>query len=206
MEYYEVFHRPGKTPVGGSSPGVVLSPARSGGHTDRSCSWVRGVHVTFAHATKTATSRERAPKSSTARRGAAERTTRPRFDSDDFFGAQPASTAALPDPTPLLENLTRCVIEVLAGARDLEQLARWVSDDVYRHLLKRVVLSTRARRARNEKATRPAFAIGSTTVCEPRDGVVEAVVIVRGRARTRAVAIRLEGLDSRWRATAINVL
>jgi len=39
-------------------------------------------------------------------------------------------------------------------------------------------------------------------VCEPRDGVV----IVRGRARTRAVAIRLEGLDGRWRATAVNVL
>ncbi len=138
--------------------------------------------------------------------GAVDRTGRTRFDSDDFFGAQPASTATLPDPGPLLENLTRCVIEVLAGARDLEQLARWVSDDVYRHLLKRVVLSTRARRARAQKATRPSFSIGSTSICEPRDGVVEAVVIVRGRARTRAVAIRLEGLDSRWRATAINVL
>ncbi len=137
---------------------------------------------------------------------ARDRAGRARFDSDDFFGAQPASTAALPDPTPLLENLTRCVIEVLAGARDLEQLARWVSDDVYRHLLKRVVLSTRARRARAQKATRPSFTIGSTSVFEPRDGVVEAVVIVHGRARTRAVAIRLEGLDSRWRATAINVL
>ncbi|HEY5230119.1 MAG TPA: Rv3235 family protein [Galbitalea sp.] len=135
-----------------------------------------------------------------------ERSARPRFDSDDFFGAQPASTSSLPDPAPLLENLTRCVIEVLAGARDLEQLARWVSDDVYRHLLKRVVLSTRARRARSQPATRPSFSIGSTSFSEPRDGVVEAVVIVRGRARTRAVAIRLEGLDSRWRATAIHVL
>jgi hypothetical protein len=36
--------------------------------------------------------------------------------------------------------------------------------------------------------------------------VIEAVVIVRGRARVRAVALRLEGLDRRWRATAINVL
>jgi hypothetical protein len=144
---------------------------------------------------------------SVARRSSAqEAIARPHFDSDDFFGAQPAPTSTLPDPTPLLENLTRCVIEVLAGARDLEQLARWVSDDVYRHLLKRVVLSTRARRARAQTATRPSFTIGSTTVCEPRDGVVEAVIIVRGRARTRAVAIRLEGLDSRWRATAINVL
>jgi hypothetical protein len=40
----------------------------------------------------------------------------------------------------------------------------------------------------------------------PRDGVVEAVVVVTSRARARAVAIRLEGLDRRWRASAIAVL
>jgi hypothetical protein len=131
---------------------------------------------------------------------------RSRFIPDEFFGHQPASTATLPDPAPLIENLTRCVIEILAGARDLEQLSRWVTDEVYRHLLKRVVLSARARQARGQRASRPTFSIGSLTTCEPRDGVVEAVVIVRGRARVRAVALRLEGLDSRWRATAINVL
>ena len=131
---------------------------------------------------------------------------RPRFVPDEFFGHQPASREALPDPLPLLENLTRCVIEILAGARDLEQIARWVSDDVYRHLLKRVVISSRARQATGRAVTRPTFTIGSTTTCEPRDGVIEAVVIVRGRARTRAVAVRLEGLDKRWRATAVNVL
>lgn len=129
-----------------------------------------------------------------------------RFVPDEFFGHQPTSTAALPDPEPLLENLTRCIIEVLAGARDLEQIARWVTDDVYRHMLKRVVLSSRARRAKGVVASRPTFTIGSTTICEPRDGVVEAVVIVHNRARTRAVAMRLEGLDRRWRATALHVL
>src|SRR5690554_3018122 len=98
---------------------------------------------------------------------------------DDYFGQQPSPTSALPDPHPLLENLTRCVIEILAGARDLEQIARWVTDDVYRHLLKRVVLSTRARRAKGQSVTRPNFAIGSTSICEPRDGIVEAVVIVQ---------------------------
>ena len=131
---------------------------------------------------------------------------RARFVSDEFFGQQPTLRASLPSPEPLLENLTRCVIEILAGARDLEQIARWVSDEVYRHLLKRVVLSSRARHAKGQSVARPAFTIGSMSVSEPRDGVVEAVVIVSGRARTRAVAIRLEGLDSRWRATAINVL
>ena len=131
---------------------------------------------------------------------------RARFVPDEFFGHQPTSTSSLPDPQPLIENLTRCVIEILAGARDLEQISRWVTDDVYRHLLKRVVLSARARYASGAAVVRPTFSIGSTTLCEPRDGVVEAVVIVRGRARTRAVALRLEGLDRRWRATAINVL
>ena len=134
------------------------------------------------------------------------RVTRARFVPDEFFGHQPTSTSSLPNPQPLIENLTRCVIEILAGARDLEQISRWVTDDVYRHLLKRVVISARARYAKGTAVVRPTFSIGSTTLCEPRDGVVEAVVIVRGRARTRAVALRLEGLDRRWRATAINVL
>lgn len=125
---------------------------------------------------------------------------------DEYFGLQPTPRENLPNPEPLIENLTRCVIEILAGARDLDQIARWVSDDVYRHLLKRVVLSARARQVKGRPVVRPSFAIGSTLVCEPRDGVVEAVVVVRGKARVRAVALRLEGLDSRWRATAINVL
>ena len=149
----------------------------------------------------------RATESTTSRiDGSAAPSLKPRFDEREFFGQQPTSTASLPDPRPLLENLTRCVIEILAGARELEQIARWVNDDVYRHLLKRVVISSRARQAKGQKPTRPSFAIGSTTICEPRDGVVEAVIIVRGRARVRAVALRLEGLDNRWRATAINVL
>lgn len=146
------------------------------------------------------------PNGADAFEGTAARALRPRFDSEDFFGQQPTSTSALPDPAPLLENLTRCVIEILAGARELEQISRWVGDDVYQHLLKRVVISARARQAKGQAPVRPAFSLGSTTVCEPRDGVVEAVVIVRGRARARAVAIRLEGLDRRWRATAIHVL
>ncbi|MEC5184335.1 hypothetical protein RCH12_001800 [Cryobacterium sp. MP_3.1] len=128
------------------------------------------------------------------------------FQSDDFFDHQPTSRAVLPDPEPLLINLTRCVIEVLAGARELDQLARWVSDDVYRHLLKRVVLSARARAVKGQRAQRPAITIGRVTINEPRDGIIEAVVIVHSKVRVRAVAVRLEGLDNRWRASAINVL
>ncbi|WEO78182.1 Rv3235 family protein [Cryobacterium sp. SO2] len=138
--------------------------------------------------------------------GHPERESAEGFIADDFFGHQPSSRSTLPDPEPLLINLTRCVIEVLAGARELDQLARWVSDDVYRHLLKRVVLSARARAVKGQRAQRPAITIGRVTINEPRDGIIEAVVIVHSKVRVRAVAVRLEGLDNRWRASAINVL
>lgn len=134
------------------------------------------------------------------------RPVRSRLDTEDYFGQQPTPSAELPDPQPLLENLTRCVVEILAGARELDQIARWVSDDVYRHLLMRVTISSRARQARGQAVVRPTLSIGSVLCCSPRDGVVEASLVVRSRVRARAVAIRLEGLDHRWRATAIHVL
>ena len=89
---------------------------------------------------------------------------RPDPATDEFFAPQATAREQLPDPHPLLQNLSRCVIEVLAGARDLEQIARWVTDDVHHHLLKRVVLAARARAATGRKAARPTFTIGSTTV------------------------------------------
>lgn len=124
----------------------------------------------------------------------------------DLFGHEASSTATLPSPNGMLEGLTRSVVEILAGARDLDQISRWVSDDVYRNLLKRTVLSARARQARGERVSRPTITLGRTLITEPADGVIEAVTIVHGRGRSRAVAIRLEGVDRRWRATAIAVL
>ncbi len=70
----------------------------------------------------------------------------------------------------------------------------------------RANLSARARSARGVSPARPTFEILSIRVTEPVDGKVEAVVVVAGPGRTRAVAIRLEGLDRRWRATSLAVL
>lgn len=128
------------------------------------------------------------------------------FDDDEYFGRQPARREELPDPEPMLRNLAHCVVEAFAGARDLEQLARWVTDDVYRNLSKRVVLAARARRVRGARPQRPVFSIGTIRYDEPADGVIEAVVMIHQRPRSRVVAIRLEGLDSRWRASVVSVL
>lgn len=125
---------------------------------------------------------------------------------DDFFGVQLTHSTDLPDPEPLLVGLTRSALEVMAGAREVEQLLRWVTQDVYVTLLKRSVLAARARAVKGVAPRRPQFSVLRTRVTHPCDGVVEGVVIVENPVRARAVAIRLEGMDGRWRASAISVL
>jgi hypothetical protein len=127
-----------------------------------------------------------------------------RLDDDEFFGVQ--RIVDLADPEPLIANLTGCVIEIIAGAREPEQIARWVTDGVYTSLLRRVTFAARARALKGTPAQRPRFTILSTHSSSPAPGVVEAAVIVQMPHRVRAVALRLEGLDSRWRATSIAVL
>ena len=124
----------------------------------------------------------------------------------EYFARQPTPTVELPDPAPLLRSLTQGVLEVLAGVREVDQLARWFSEDAYRSLVTRSNLSARARSARGVVPARPSFEIRSLRVSAPVDSVIEAVVIVAGPGRTRAVAVRLEGLDRRWRATSLAIL
>ncbi|WP_405373241.1 MULTISPECIES: Rv3235 family protein [unclassified Microbacterium] len=133
---------------------------------------------------------------------------RPRSSLDvaEYFAPQRTSSRDLPDVAPLVTNLTIGVLEVLAGVREVDQLARWLGEDAYRALVTRANLSTRARSARGIVAARPVHQILRTRRCEPADGVVEAVVIVAGPARTRAVAMRFEGWDGRWRATSLALL
>ncbi|ALJ21267.1 3-hydroxyacyl-CoA dehydrogenase [Microbacterium sp. No. 7] len=124
----------------------------------------------------------------------------------EYFAAQPATAAQLPDPEPLLRNLTIGVLEVLAGVREVDQLARWMSEDAFRALVTRANLTARARSARGQTAARPAHRIVSVRHCSPKDAVIEATVVVAGPVRVRAVAIRLEGWDDRWRAMSVGIL
>jgi hypothetical protein len=124
----------------------------------------------------------------------------------EFFAPQRTPSTALPDPEPFVRNLTRGVLEVFAGVREVDQLARWLTEDPYRKLVTRANLAARARSARGVPARRPVHTILSVRQFSPADGVVESVVVVQGPARTRAVAMRLEGMDGRWRATSLALL
>jgi hypothetical protein len=108
---------------------------------------------------------------------------------------------ALPDPRAWAARLAQAVLEVAAGARPSSQLWRWttqaVLDDVRQRSRPATVLDSQRRRAQVPALVR------SVHVCEPADGVVEATAIVAGRLRTRALALRLEGLNGRWLCTAL---
>ncbi|WP_150952215.1 Rv3235 family protein [Microbacterium testaceum] len=103
-------------------------------------------------------------------------------------------------------NMVRGILEVIAGVRDSEQLARWMTDDVYRTLVTRMNLTTRARSARSVQVYRVRHEIRSVHLSSPREGIIEATVIVTGRMRTRAVALRLESFRRRWRITDLHLL
>ena len=57
---------------------------------------------------------------------------------DGFAEPTEADLAKLPDPAPLLPAIATLVVEVIAGARSLEQLASLVSDQVYERLRTKV--------------------------------------------------------------------
>lgn len=125
---------------------------------------------------------------------------------EEMFERQRTPASALPDPAPLVRNLARCVVEVIAGARDPEQIARWLEPSVYTQLLTRVVVAARARQAKGARVAMPTISMGSCRIDHPTDDAIEAVAIVHTPARVRAVVMRLVGMDGRWRATALSVL
>jgi len=127
-------------------------------------------------------------------------------ETDGFFGIESVKKSELGDPKPVLAFLAQSVIETLAGVRDVDQSARWLSDSVYQQLRQRSLASKRSRLDKNQPAMRPNLVIGKISTFSPRDGVVEGVVVVHNRDRARAVAIRLEGYNGRWRAKSVAVL
>lgn len=122
---------------------------------------------------------------------------------DPDFGVRATPSRDLPDPTGACTALVQAIVEVLGGSRPSAQLARWLTADVYAGLQRRAGLAARLRRG--AAATSHHAVVRRVRVCEVRDGVVEACAVIIESERVRAVALRLEGLDGRWRATAVEI-
>jgi len=108
----------------------------------------------------------------------------------------PALRIGQRDPAIWAAQLVAGILEVLAGARSVSQLAMLLSPEVY------AVINAHAQRlATLTPRHRPL--VRSVRVCMPTDEVAEAAVVIQGAKRSRAIALRLEVQHGRWRATAI---
>jgi hypothetical protein len=125
-------------------------------------------------------------------------------DVEEFPTAE--QIAAMPDPAPLLPAIATLVVEVIAGARSVDHMAALVSDQVYEKLRAKVTQKNRQDAMNGRPALMPKFAVTKVKQDSPRLGVIESVVLVSTQARTRAVAIRLEPIHQKWRATSVSVL
>ena len=114
------------------------------------------------------------------------------------FGPTWSTRADLPDPRETGRRLITLTLEALAGRRPLTQLQPLTSLGVY------TALTGGRRPAWCTQGTAPVI-VGGIQVCEPVDGVAEISAVARRAGRAHAVAARLEGVDGRWRCTALQV-
>ena len=128
------------------------------------------------------------------------------LDEMEFLAEQKSSTVELEPPEGLLRMLAPAVIEVIAGVRNINQLGAILSEEVFTRLRDRAIRMAQLRARNGEGDSAPQLTVGDVRVEHLRDGVVESVVLVRSPNRTRAVTIRLEGINRRWRAQAVSVI
>lgn len=95
----------------------------------------------------------------------------------------------------------QAALEVAAGARPGGQLARWATEEVCTALVRRGVLSA----ARSHTARVPRRTVVSSRASCPRPGVAEASAVITDGRRMRAVALRMESRQGRWRVTALQI-
>jgi hypothetical protein len=116
----------------------------------------------------------------------------------DDFGPLWSTRSDLPDARAAGRQLLVLALEALAGRRPLIQLQPVTSPRTY------AALTGRPHPAWCANGTAP-LVLGRVHVCEPVDGVAEVSAVAHRSGRAHAVAARLEGIDGRWRCTALQI-
>ena len=115
----------------------------------------------------------------------------PGWSREADVGVRSTPTSALPPAGRAAQLLARALIEVLSHQRPLAQLRPYCAPDVFAGLQTR------------QQPTRTLASVRTVRVCEPADGAAEVAVVARAGQRSWALAFRMEGIDGRWRITAV---
>jgi hypothetical protein len=116
----------------------------------------------------------------------------------DDFGPTWSSRSELTDPRDAGRRLITVTLEAMAGRRPLLQVRALTTPRVF------AALSAGRRPHWCTNGSAP-LVVGRVHVSEPVDGVAEISAVARRDGRAHAVAARLEGLDGRWRCTALQI-
>ncbi len=141
------------------------------------------------------------------------------FDDDGFFERQMTPRSELPAPAPWAYRFAQAVVEVSAGRRSAQQIARWSTTNVLNQLKESGAYSASRgpKGGRRDKSADagdqgslrkgpPRQIVSRVRVDEPADGVAEVAAVVQSAKRTRALMLRLEGWDGRWICTYAELL
>lgn len=118
----------------------------------------------------------------------------PSWSADADVGVRRTASAQLPSAGRAAQVFATALVEVLAGRRPVGQLRVHAAPAVFAGLVNRA----------SSALVAPAQLL-SVRVCQPADGVAEVSATVRSGLRARAIAFRMEGVDGRWRVTALDI-
>lgn len=111
------------------------------------------------------------------------------------------------DASRELEFIAPAIIEVIEGARSVTQLGGLINEDVYQLLRRRAIEQATRRRERGQKpAEFPKVMVTNIHQESQRPDLIDSIVLLRIKNRTRAMTVRMEHRVGRWLATAITVL
>jgi hypothetical protein len=122
------------------------------------------------------------------------------------FGPDLPRTQPLRRPQLFIAAIATAVNEVIYGVRSVDQLQDVLNEHVYESLKRRAVSRAQYRLAHGRKAQIQPTDVVRVRYQYPAEGVIESVVVLSSGRRSKAVAIRLEGVHNVWRATNIGFI
>jgi hypothetical protein len=122
------------------------------------------------------------------------------------FGPDLPKTEPLRRPQVFIAAIATAVNEVISGVRSVDQLQNVLNEHVYESLKRRAVSRAQYRMKQGRKPQVQPTDVVRVRFQYPTEGVIESVVVLSSGRRSKAVAIRLEGIHNVWRATNIGFI
>ncbi|MFW0154442.1 Rv3235 family protein [Rothia sp. P6271] len=110
-------------------------------------------------------------------------------------------------------GISVAILEVFAGRRPPQHIARWLSQECYQRVTQRAQLTQQLLRQQNTRTRIKPFATPKTQLPKPRRAKAQKVrtdtfevcLIMEDLTRVRAIAMKVEKVFSKWKITALEI-